>query len=168
MQINFNTLALVVLICYLVFNRSQDKVMPLKKLLFLPGLSLYFLYDSLTTHFSLNATDMAVLAVGLLLGAGIGYGVMSAVQVRADKEQLLLFIKGSWTAAGMFVVILAAKIGIGYFMQINPYIGMQFSTVQLLLVLIASTASGLPAGQSLVYYSKYQAAASEHLEAPTK
>lgn len=168
MHANASNLALVVLIVYLVLSKSKDRVMPVKKLLFLPGLSLYFLYDSLTTHFTLNTVDMVSVAGGLLVGAAIGYVVRMGALIKSDKEQMLLLVKGSWTAVVMFSIILFTKIGIGYFMQTRPDVGMQFTTVQLMLVLVASLASGLPVGQSLIYFIKFQKASSEYLAAPRK
>lgn len=168
MHFTFNNLALAALIIYLIVAKSRDKVMPLKKLLFLPGLSLYFLYDSVATHFTLNTVDMASIAGGLLVGAAIGYVVRMGAQIKSDKEQMLLWVKGSWTAAAMFTIILASKVGIGYYMKIKPDVGMHYTTVQLLLILAASLASGLPVGQSLIYFVKFQNAPSEHLDAPRK
>jgi len=168
MYANVSDLALVVLIIYLVVAKSKDKVMPVKKLLFFSVLSLYFLYDSLTTHFTLNAVDMASVVGGLLVGAVIGYVVRMNAQIKSDKDQMLLLVKGSWTAVVMFSIILFTKVGIGYFMQTRPDVGMHFTTVQLMLVLIASLASGLPIGQSLIYLFKFQNAPSEPLEAPRK
>ena len=169
MNFDLGDLILAALIVWLVINRaSQDKTMEVKKLLMLPLLSLYLLYSTIQASFILSGADVAVFCVGFLAGAGVSTALRRGTTVRADKQQQLICIAGSSTTLLMYAMILAIKVGVGYYMAQHPDAGREFDLNQCLLLLASSVAFGLPCGQALAYYTKYQQAAHEALVLPPR
>ena len=167
MNLNLGDLVLAAFIVWLVVTRaSQDKTMELKKLLMLPLLSCYLLYSTINAGFILNGADGVVLCVGFLLGAAISAVLRRNVTIRADKEQLLICIAGSGMTLLMYAMILAIKVSVGYYMAQHPDAGREFDLTQSLLLLASSVAFGLPSGQALVYFLKFQQASHEALVLP--
>ena len=164
MNLNLADLLLAAFIVWLIISRaSQDKTMEIKKLLMLPLLSFYLLYSTINAHFILNATDIVVLCAGFVIGTSISATLRRKAVVRGDKEQQLICIAGSKTTVLMYAMILAIKVSVGYFMSQHPDAGTEFDTTQCLLLLASSVAFGLPTGQALIYFMKYQRAAHETL-----
>ena len=167
MNLNLADLLLAAFIVWLVITRaSQDKTMEVKKLLMLPLLSFYLLYSTINSHFILNVADCAVLCAGFLAGTSLSAALRRKASVRSDKAQQLICIAGSKTTVLMYAMILAIKVSVGYFMSQHPDAGREFDLTQCLLLLASSVAFGLPTGQALVYFVKYQRAAHETLVAP--
>ena len=164
MNFNLADLLLAAFIVWLIISRaSQDKTMEIKKLLMLPLLSFYLLYSTINAHFILNATDIVVLCAGFVIGVSISAALRRQAVVRGDKQQQLICIAGSKTTVLMYAMILAIKVSVGYFMAQHPDAGTQFDATQCLLLLASSVAFGLPTGQALIYFIKYQSAPHEAL-----
>jgi len=164
MNLSLADLLLAAFIVWLVITRAgQDNTMEVKKLLMLPLLSFYLLYSTINAHFILNVADGAVLCVGFLLGTTLSAVLRRTVSVRGDKAQQLICIAGSKTTVLMYAMILAIKVSVGYFMSQHPDAGREFDLTQSLLLLALSVAFGLPTGQALVYFVKYQRASHETL-----
>ena len=164
MNLNLADLILAAFIVWLVITRaSQDNTMEVKKLLMLPLLSFYLLYSTVNSHFILNVADGAVLCVGFLVGTSLSATLRRKASVRGDKAQQLICIGGSKTTVLMYAMILAIKLSVGYFMSQHPDAGREFDLTQVLLLFASSVAFGLPSGQALVYFVKYQRAAHETL-----
>ena len=167
MNLNLADLLLAAFIVWLVVSRaSQDKTMEIKKLLMLPLLSFYLLYSTINAHFILNATDIVVLCAGFVIGVSISAALRRQAVVRGDKQQQLICIAGSKTTVLMYAMILAIKVSVGYFMAQHPDAGSEFDATQCLLLLASSVAFGLPTGQALIYFIKYQNAPHEALALP--
>ena len=167
MNLNLGDLVLAAFIVWLVVTRaSQDKTMELKKLLMLPALSFYLLYSTIHASFILNGTDIAVLCVGFLVGVSVSAVLRRGAAIRADKQQQLICIAGSNMTLLMYAMILAIKVSVGYFMAQHPDAGREFDLTQVLLLLASSVAFGLPSGQALVYFLKFQQATHEALALP--
>lgn len=168
MHLSLADLLLAAFIVWLVVNRaSQDRTMEVKKLLMLPLLSFYLLYSTLNAHFILNAVDIAVLGAGFVVGAGVSAALRCQAEVRSDKAQQLIRIAGNKTTVLMYAMILAIKVSVGYFMAQHPDAGSEFDLTQCLLLLASSVAFGLPTGQALIYFIKYQSAPHEALALPS-
>ena len=164
MNLNLGDLVLAAFIVWLVITRAtQDQTIELKKLLMLPLLSCYLLYSTINASFILNVADGVVLGVGFLLGATVSALLRRDVSIRADKQQQLICIAGSKMTLLMYAMILAIKVSVGYFMSQHPDAGREFDLTQVLLLFASSVAFGLPSGQALVYFVKYQRAAQETL-----
>ena len=169
MNLNLADLLLAAFIVWLIVSRaSQDKTMEIKKLLMLPLLSFYLLYSTINAHFILNATDIVVLCAGFVIGTSISAALRRKAVVRGDKQQQLICIAGSKTTVLMYAMILAIKVSVGYFMSQHPDAGTQFDATQCLLLLASSVAFGLPTGQALIYFLKYQSAPHEALVLPSR
>lgn len=169
MSLNLADLLLAAFIVWLIVSRaSQDKTMEIKKLLMLPLLSFYLLYSTINAHFILNATDIVVLCAGFAIGTSISATLRRNAVVRGDKQQQLICIAGSKTTVLMYAMILAIKVSVGYFMAQHPDAGTEFDTTQCLLLLASSVAFGLPTGQALIYFVKYQSAPHEALVLPSR
>ena len=169
MNLNLGDLVLAAFIVWLVITRAtQDQTIELKKLLMLPLLSCYLLYSTINASFILNVADGVVLGVGFLLGATVSALLRRDVSIRADKQQQLICIAGSKMTLLMYAMILAIKVSVGYFMALHPDAGNQFDATQCLLLLASSVAFGLPTGQALIYFLKYQSAPHEALVLPSR
>ena len=167
MNLNLGDLVLAAFIVWLIISRaSQDKTMEIKKLLMLPLLSFYLLYSTINAHFILNAVDIVVLCAGFAVGVCVSAALRRQAVVRGDKQQQLICIAGSKTTVLMYAMILAIKVSVGYFMALHPDAGNQFDATQCLLLLASSVAFGLPTGQALIYFVKYQNAPHEALTLP--
>lgn len=167
MNLNLSDLILAAFIVWLVVTRaSQDKTMAIKKLLMLPLLSFYLLYSMINGRFILNGADVVVLCAGFLTGVTISAVLRRKVTIRADKEQQLICIAGSNMTLLMYAMILAIKVSVGYYMAQHPDAGHEFDLTQSLLLLASSIAFGLPSGQALVYFMKFQQASHQALVLP--
>ena len=169
MSLNFGDLLLAAFIVWLVITRaSQSKTIRIKKLLMLPLLSLYLLYSTLDKQFILNGADCIVLFVGFLSGCGISATLRKNAVVKGDKVQQLICISGSWMNVVIYALILGIKVGVGYFMSQHPDAGREFDLTQSILLLVSSLAFGLPTGQAIIYFMKFQRATHEPLCLPGK
>lgn len=88
-----------------------------------------------------------MLLFGFLSGCLISAALRKNTIVKADKEQQLICISGSFASVAIFALILAIKIGVGYFMSLHPDAGRKFDLAQSLLLLASSIAFGLPTGK---------------------
>lgn len=169
MNLNLGDFVLAAFIVWLVISRaSQDQTIELKKLLMLPLLSCYLLYSTINASFILNVADGVVLGVGFLLGATVSAVLRRDVSIRADKQQQLICIAGSKMTLLMYAMILAIKVSVGYFMSQHPDAGREFDLTQVLLLFASSVAFGLPSGQAMIYYTKFQQASHQVLTLPPR
>ena len=169
MSLDFGDLLLALLIVWAVVSRAtQNRTLELRSLAMLPLLSLYLLYTTLDKQFLLNGLDAGVLVLGFLSGCLISLALRRNAIVKADKEQQLICITGSWSTVVVLALILAIKIGVGYYMSLHPDAGREFDLTQSLLLLASSIAFGLPTGQAAIYFLKYQKAAHEPLSLPVR
>ena len=169
MNLDFGDLLLALLIAWIVVTRAtQDRTLQLRSLAMLPLLSLYLLYSTIAKQFILNGLDMAVLSTGFLGGCLISIALRKNAIVKSDKEQQLVCITGSWATVVILTLILAIKIGVGYYMSQHPDAGREFDLTQSLLLFASSVAFGLPTGQAGIYFLKYQRSPHEPLSLPAK
>jgi len=167
-HIDLGIILLIGLIAWIIYKRTvKDNTMELKKLVILPILFLYLTYSMLTKHFVLVPTDFVTIIIGMIIGAIIGFMVSSNVNVRADHEQNLICVAGSWVNLIIVLIIVAVKFGVGYIISTNPSLSHSGVGKHVLFVLVAA-ATSLMIGRYLAYYLKYVNATSEHLELPDK
>lgn len=165
---SLGTLALVIAFIWILYKKTQqDKVMRLKKLVVLPLLFYYFLYETLQKHYpALSSSAYAGIVTGIVLGIAFGFIVKMPVNIKADKEQALVLIPASWLSAIVLLIVVGLKFGIGYLIATYP--GIASGGMQFIIVGVLAFASSIIAGSNLCYLMKYNATSSEHLDPPPK
>lgn len=158
-----DTILLVCLIVWIIYKRTvKDNIMELKKLIILPALFIYLTYSMVTKHFALVPFDFVTIVIGMIIGVTIGFLVSSNTNIKADHEQKLIFIAGSWTNLIMVLIIVVIKFSVGYVISINPSLSHNNFDKFIFLILI-TVATGLMIGRYLLYYLKYVSIVPEYL-----
>ena len=104
-----------------------------------------------------------MIILGLVVGTGIGILLRSGIAIKADKNQQLVWLPGSYLSLITFLIIFAAHFVVGYLQAVVPGYLQQQSFGELLVLFALTVASGLTVGTNLCVYIKYHRAESEGL-----
>ena len=149
---------LVFVIGKMAFQATQTKVVPLKKLYIMPAIVVFMAVHNLLIQPSQNAGLIAAWAVAILLGVGIGWKVVSGLELKFDKNNFLVELPGSWSTVILMVLIIASKVLIGYEASVHREL-VQQSGFQLLAMGVSGVCTGIIVGRVIGY--TYQLLSSE-------
>ncbi len=149
--------ALIVLVIVILFvlPTLKDRVIRVKKLLIIPALFLYLLYDTLTSKFAIDSTAIVLIILAGIVGFGIGVYLRRATAVTADRNKELIWIPGGWLSLWTFLLIFVVQFATGYLHAVNPAYLLQNSAGEQSLMFILSLVSCITVGANLCLYYKY-------------
>lgn len=155
-------LIVIAVIVFLIVPSFKDRIIPVKKLIAMPAVFVYLLFQSIMQHFATGLASKAIIVVGLVMGSAIGAFIRSNVTVKVDQTNKLIWIPGSYISLIVFVVIFAAHFLAGYVESVAPTYLAQEGVTEFVLLLL-TMATGLTVGTNLCLFAKYHFAKSEPL-----
>ena len=75
------------IVIFLVIPSLKDRVLPVKKLVLMPIIFLYFLYSTITQSFALRTNSFMMITAGIILGVLLGIILRSRSKIGADREK---------------------------------------------------------------------------------
>ena len=155
---------LLAIIWFLIIPSFKARTFPVKKLIILPLVFMYLLYNSIERNFALLPTSYATIAAGVIAGIIIGYLVRRSATLTADKEKELIHLPGSFVSLAMFILIFSVHFVIGWMASATPGYFEHAGNVQLLLLFLMTAFSSLTLGLNGTLYYKYHNAESVELK----
>jgi hypothetical protein len=146
---------IVAIIIFAVLPTLKDRITSVRKLIITPAIFIVLFCKSVIENFSLDTTSIYVILLGTCLGIAIGVLIRRKTEIKADRDQQLIWLPGSYLSLVIFTLIFTVHFVIGYLQATNPVYLTQASTKQVLLFLLAFT-SNISLGASLCLYYKYR------------
>ncbi len=156
-------LMLLAIIWFLIIPSLKERTFPVKKLIILPLVFMYLLYNSIEKNFVLFHSSYAVIVAGVIAGVIIGHIVRRNATLTADKQNELISLPGSFVSLIMFVLIFSVHFAIGWMASATPGYFQHSGNVQLLLLFLMTAFSSLTLGLNGTLYYKYHHAESVEL-----
>ena len=143
------------IVIFLVIPSLKDRVLPVKKLVLMPIIFLYFLYSTITQSFALRTNSFMMITAGIILGVLLGIILRSRSKIGADREKSLIFLPKSYFGLTVFMLIFWAHFAIGYISSVAPSYLLQNNFGSNALLVLLSCVSSLSVGMHLCLYYKY-------------
>lgn len=154
---NSTTILLIIaVIVFLIIPSFKDRNMPIKRLIIMPAMFIYLLYQTSTENFSSGLTSASIMVFGLMVGTVIGAFMRRNAAITADKQQKMIGIPGGYTSLIVFLLIFSAHFLVGYLHAVDPQALIQEGTTAWAVLFLLSATAGLTVGTSLCLYIKYQ------------
>lgn len=151
---SFSTvMMLAAIIIFLIIPSLKSRELPLKRLIILPAVFLYFLQNTLTENFHLAWNDYPILITGCLFGIGTGIMIRYSTPMQIDKQAQTIRLPGTYLNVVVFILIFALHYFMGYTHAVHPeFFNHSSMSLQVLLFLLAYTATILPGGNLVLFY----------------
>ena len=145
----------VVILIFVVLPTLRPQTFPVKKLILMPAVFMYLLYDSLSSNFQLNQHSIFVIIVGVILGCLTGFLIRHPVKIEVNHEYQLMTMSGSYASLLFFILIFAAHFAVGYFKSVNPSVFLTPNLTEQLLLFALVFTSFMTIGASGCLFYKY-------------
>lgn len=113
----------IALFCYLMYvglKLGKTRLVPLKRLVFVPALFLIWSFFSLATKYPLNFFTTTCWSLSTLGGYYLGWYMLSKKPIAVDKNQKLILLPGSWLTLISFLLFFAGKYLFGATYALHP------------------------------------------------
>ncbi|MEE8392979.1 MAG: DUF6622 family protein [Rhodospirillales bacterium] len=142
-------------------RRSRPRVTTLRTMLILP-LVILGVYFNFMWGFTLDSGSLGGWALGLGAGVLLGWLITRGQPVRADHENALVGLPGSWTTMIIIVLIFTTRFYFGYYFTTYPEL--KFEPIYILARLTTiGFFTGLFFGRVFGHLAQYKRAPSEDL-----
>jgi len=148
-------LMLVAIIWFVIIPSMQPRTIPVKKLIILPAIFIYLLYNSIDKNFKLFPESYLIIGIGVAMGIIIGYLVRRNVSINVDREKEQIHLPGSYMSLILFSLIFSAHFVVGWLSTQFPGYFQNLGDIQMLLLLLVTAFSSLTIGLNGTLYFKY-------------
>lgn len=145
-------LMILAIIVFAVLPSLKDRVIPVKKLIITPAIFMYLFYQTIHENFFIN--DFIII-IGLMTGIALGIFIRSNTFIKADKNQLLIWLPGSYLSLVIFALLFSLHFSVGYLQSVSPAYLTQASFGEYVLLFLMSCASSITIGANGILYFKY-------------
>lgn len=153
----FTVILIIAIVILLVIPTLKDRNFHIRKLLIIPFVFMWLLYDSIHQQFHITADSTWIITESLIAGTLIGAAMRLKTKVVADHQKKLIFLKGSYFGVVLFSLIFIAHFFAGYMQGVYPQ-AVTSGNLENLVLMVLCTASALSVGQSGMLYYKYLSA----------
>jgi len=119
-----------------------------------PMMFIYLLFIGIQRDFVLKQDSIYLIVGALILGIVIGVILRKNSVIQVDKTKGLIHVPGSYYALLTFCFIFVVHFMIGYLQSVAPEILKDADMAQMLIFSLALV-SGMPAGQAICLFIKY-------------
>jgi len=146
---------ILAIIVYLVLPSLKNRIVSVKRLLVMPAVFSYLLYQTITEDFSLNLHSEILLILGLIAGIVIGMSVKMQTEIKADRNEKLVWLPKTYFNLIMFLLIFSVHFVIGYLQVVDPLFFHQITMSSQILMFALAMVSSVMIGSNLCVYYKY-------------
>lgn len=136
------------ILLFLVLPSLKTRTFHVKKLLLMPALFIYLLYDSLTSTFHFHNDDIFTIVFAALLGIILGILLRRGTKIEVDHEYHLITLPGSYISLIFFSLIFAAHFVVGYFKSVSPSVFLETNILETILLFFLVSTSCMTVGGS--------------------
>lgn len=148
-----------------VLPTLKDRVICAKKLIVIPALFAYLLYETLLGNFMLDPATYAVIVIAAIFGLGIGAWLRSSTAIKADRSKQLIFIPGGYLSLFTFSLIFIVQFIVGTIHTIDPsYLQSDVLSKQVLVFFLSLTSTITIGANLCLYYHYVICGTNTHLE----
>jgi len=146
---------IVAVMLYSILPSLQERTIRVKKLMIMPAIFSYMLYQTITKTFYLDLSGQLFLMLGLGAGIIIGILLRQNTIVKADRREELICLPGTWINLVMFVLIFCVHYIIGYLQSVSPHFFHQSTNGEISLLFLLACVSSISIGANSCLYYKY-------------
>lgn len=151
----YTVLMILAIIGYMIIPSLKDRVISVKKLVILPAVFIYSLYQTITENLYFDLNSAWIIVFGVIIGVIVGISIRWNTHVKADRNKQLIWLPGTYVNLLLFIAIFSVHFIIGYLQSTNAAILHSSNTAEEILLFTISIISSITVGSSFCLCYKY-------------